>query len=272
MSLSGQNSERTLTVLEEIYRQSGNGRAGSRPKANRRERFRFANVVAPLTIGFGVLTLVVGVVQLRASLRFPVARISQLAPPSLSDFTALNPASLALGEAPDTDGDGLTDLEEQALGTSAYLEDTDSDGQPDRAEVTAGTDPTCPEGQTCVTAVAPEIAPTPAAIPSVGAPGFDPVAVRDQLRRAGLSDELLAGFSDQQLEEVYREVVQEQASSGVAASGTAPSAPDGQPPTGDGLRQLLLQQGLPKETLDRLSDEQLQQMMLEALRGGTESP
>ena len=267
MALSGQNSEHTLTVLEEIYRQSGNGPAGSHPKANRRERFRFANVVAPLTIGFGVLTLVVGVVQLRASLRFPVARISQLAPPSLSDFTALNPASLALGEAPDTDGDGLTDLEEQALGTSAYLEDTDSDGQPDRAEVNAGTDPTCPEGQTCMPTAAPEAAATPVAAPAVGVPGFDPVAVRDQLRRAGLSEDLLAGFSDQQLEEVYREVVNEQEAGAPAAAGAPVPPIEEQIPQGEDLRQLLLQQGMPKDSLDQLSDDQLQQMLQEVIAG-----
>ncbi|MDB4491606.1 lamin tail domain-containing protein [bacterium] len=41
----------------------------------------------------------------------------------------------------DTDGDGLTDVEEAALGTSPTQADTDGDGMADGAEVAAGTDP-----------------------------------------------------------------------------------------------------------------------------------
>jgi hypothetical protein len=41
----------------------------------------------------------------------------------------------------DSDGDGLTDLEEDALGTNPHLADTDGDGSNDGAEVAAGTNP-----------------------------------------------------------------------------------------------------------------------------------
>ena len=47
-------------------------------------------------------------------------------------------------ESLDTDGDGLTNLEEQTAGSSPLLEDTDSDGFDDLAEVNAGTDPADP--------------------------------------------------------------------------------------------------------------------------------
>ena len=51
----------------------------------------------------------------------------------------------------DTDGDGLSDYDEQYLyGTSPYLEDTDSDGISDKVEIERGTDPKCPEGQNCL--------------------------------------------------------------------------------------------------------------------------
>lgn len=43
--------------------------------------------------------------------------------------------------SPDSDGDGLTDAEELALGTMPGVVDTDGDGQGDGSEVEAGTDP-----------------------------------------------------------------------------------------------------------------------------------
>ena len=46
----------------------------------------------------------------------------------------------------DTDGDGLTDLEEQELGTDPGNADSDGDEIPDLEEVQDGTDPTDPDG------------------------------------------------------------------------------------------------------------------------------
>jgi hypothetical protein len=48
----------------------------------------------------------------------------------------------AVRTVPDMDGDGLLDLEEEALGTNAMVADTDGDGFGDGEEVlTLGTDP-----------------------------------------------------------------------------------------------------------------------------------
>ena len=41
----------------------------------------------------------------------------------------------------DTDGDGLSDVEEEALGTDPTLTDTDGDGYDDDEELTGNTDP-----------------------------------------------------------------------------------------------------------------------------------
>lgn len=50
----------------------------------------------------------------------------------------------------DTDGDGLTDVEEMTIyNTSPYLADTDGDGISDYNEVASGTDPLCAEGASC---------------------------------------------------------------------------------------------------------------------------
>ena len=50
----------------------------------------------------------------------------------------------------DTDGDGLSDIEETNIyGTSPYLADTDSDGVSDKEEIDAGENPICAKGQDC---------------------------------------------------------------------------------------------------------------------------
>lgn len=50
----------------------------------------------------------------------------------------------------DTDHDGLSDYDEiNIYHTSPFLPDTDGDGIPDGVEVKNGTNPLCPEGQTC---------------------------------------------------------------------------------------------------------------------------
>jgi M6 family metalloprotease-like protein len=49
------------------------------------------------------------------------------------------------GVSTDTDGDGLTDAQEQALGTDPLDPDTDDDGRSDGVEVTLGTNPLVPD-------------------------------------------------------------------------------------------------------------------------------
>ncbi|MDQ8202388.1 thrombospondin type 3 repeat-containing protein [Pelagicoccus sp. SDUM812003] len=48
---------------------------------------------------------------------------------------------ISFGDASDIDGDGLTNTEEEQLGTNVYVADTDGDGFSDGTEVEYGTDP-----------------------------------------------------------------------------------------------------------------------------------
>ncbi|MCR4278717.1 MAG: hypothetical protein NUV81_02305 [bacterium] len=57
---------------------------------------------------------------------------------------------LAESKRRDTDGDGLSDYdEENILGTSPYLADTDGDGMPDNVELALGESPNCARGTQC---------------------------------------------------------------------------------------------------------------------------
>lgn len=50
----------------------------------------------------------------------------------------------------DTDGDGLSDYDEEKLyATSPYMRDTDGDGLPDNVELATGEDPLCMQGRIC---------------------------------------------------------------------------------------------------------------------------
>ncbi len=68
-------------------------------------------------------------------------------PPSIATTTEPAPSPLATttfvpAEAPDRDGDGLSDAEEVAIGTEPTMPDTDGDGFSDGAELQNGYDPT----------------------------------------------------------------------------------------------------------------------------------
>jgi hypothetical protein len=123
----------------------------------------------------------------------------------------------------DTDGDGLSDWHElNVFKTSPYLRDTDSDGEPDNIEIAKGTNPTCPEGQVCVTALSADnlatttrqislpgsAGETPFPFGGVGGsspaiPDRDPDAIRAFLRARGTSEAELSRFSDQAILEAY---------------------------------------------------------------------
>ena len=66
-----------------------------------------------------------------------------MAPDCTEDFSSWNPDAGSV----DSDGDGLTDAEEDTIGTDADVWDTDGDGMPDGwEEVFAGTNPIDPDG------------------------------------------------------------------------------------------------------------------------------
>lgn len=278
-------NERTLSVLEEIYQTGTNAeQTSTRRQPRLGGKMRWDRISAPFAIAVALFALAVGAVQMRSNIHFPTSVLPQVQPSeSLRDLQSRFGLSLGGAGITDTDGDGLFDADEtKTYGSSPYLEDTDSDGTSDGDEVKAKTDPNCPTGQTCgslgLTAppqAAPSVfpfidaaggaVPPPAVGSVVSVPSFNAARIREQLIAAGVSADLVSGFSDQQLESVYQEAVAETAV-GTAGTGAVDRPVTSGLPEAGGFRALLLKAGLPQETLNQLSDQELEQLVSDVIR------
>jgi hypothetical protein len=122
----------------------------------------------------------------------------------------------------DTDKDGLNDFDELYVYiTSPYLADTDSDGIADKVEVEKGSNPICPEGQTCSDSIlSGDAVPTTVAAASasstLGPPPSaaeletilnNPAQTRKMLLDAGFDKTLLDKTSDADLMKMIKEVL-----------------------------------------------------------------
>ena len=161
-------------------------------------------------------------------------------------------ASLLELQGKDTDLDGLSDYDElYVYKTSPYLPDSDSDGFNDLAEIEDGFDPNCPKGQECMglaeqggTVEIPGLAEEPTM-----------EEIRQMLVEGGMTAEQVNAVDDETLRQLYLETAQETGSSGQAATEALPAGYDALTPAQ--LREILITEGLPKEDLDELTDEDL---------------
>ena len=136
----------------------------------------------------------------------------------------------------DTDGDGLSDYDElNVYLTSPYLADTDSDGLSDSAEIKNNTDPNCPQGRTCAGEL----------LQSAAAADATNDTLNSLLNQFGATNPTnpSASLNSEQLNTLKN----------IDAAS---------------LRQLLIQQGMPKETLDKISDADLLKSYQETLDSG----
>lgn len=133
----------------------------------------------------------------------------------------------------DTDADGLSDYDElYVYKTSPYLKDSDSDSTEDKTEVFAGTDPNCPQGKNC-NAMG-EIANTTEASPQgiLGSvPGNEGILESGQLK-FGSAEDVQTFFKAATAQEI---------------------------------RSALIQSGMAKEEVDKISDEDLQKLFESAV-------
>jgi Bacterial TSP3 repeat len=202
-----------------------------------------------LFIAVGVSAIFLGVKQYTQKINGPFAA-NAVAIAALKNQMQANVNSAAVDKTKDTDGDGLSDYDEVNIyHTSPYLKDTDSDGIPDGVEIKNGTDPNCPQGQTCVSQPStnnqiptdnePDLntlvneqeninsminevqnIPVPVATPETNTPANEPTNaaappsaadIRAMLINAGLDEQSLEGVNDQDLIQLYNESLSETA-------------------------------------------------------------
>jgi hypothetical protein len=139
----------------------------------------------------------------------------------------------------DTDKDGLNDYDELNIyKTSPYLEDSDSDGIGDKKEMDAGADPNCPEGRSC---------------------------------NGNLQNAAASGAGESAPSDSLKSMLDSLDTSGAApapiitdTAGTNPILTDDIDAAA--LRQLLIQQGIDKAVLDKISDADLMASFEETLQ------
>ncbi|MDP3771456.1 MAG: hypothetical protein Q8R16_04100 [bacterium] len=248
-------------------------------------------------IAFGILAIVLGMLQLQRAIR-PTRSVTAGSVPTIprtrEELEALQRAAIA---GLDTDRDGLSDLDElEMTQTSPFLADSDSDGKNDKEEVDAGEDPNCPKGKMCGSSVRPETVVRPVVpsldlsdTPTVGSPSLpasssgahpvtaDPIALRRALERQGIPAAILDQLTDEQLMTSYGSML-----GSISTTSTGELSPftdalrssfsgallgDGEtglrdalaalPQTPPAIRAALLRGGFPQEELRKLDDATL---------------
>ncbi|MFH1253692.1 MAG: hypothetical protein V1664_05210 [Candidatus Uhrbacteria bacterium] len=154
-------------------------------------------------------------------------------------------AETELQKTIDTDSDGLVDYDElYVYKTSPYLADSDSDGFDDKTEIFSNNNPNCPEGKDCLNSTA--LASTEIQV-GTEAPTSDPF-VSQALNFNSIP---LTDSSFQTPEDIQSFFSQMGATE---------------------IRSLLISQGVPKESVDAMTDEEimalLQASLLEAETSG----
>ncbi len=181
----------------------------------------------------------------------------------------------------DTDEDGISDFDEQYVyTTSPYLLDSDSDGVADLQEITDGTNPNCPEGESCAqervntNSVTIDASEALAGLSSAQVAQIEsavtPAQLRQELINSGVAASDLSGLSDEQLMELFQQTLTQQVSSDpqtiINQKVEAIRAM-----TITEKKALLADAGIDSQTISSLSDEQIDALVEQAVEGAYES-
>lgn len=259
-----------LSILDEIYNETRNSprqKIGFRGII--REFFndekRLNALLATAVLLFGVSGVVVGFAKVRSNI-FVKPDVVENKALKLAAAQA-EPDLLGLRQK-DSDQDTLSDYDEINLyGTSPYLSDTDSDGITDVKEIQVNSDPTCGKGGNCFRSLNTVLDASAGQDKSQSQSLYiDSQAQLKQLRKAlslsGMSEEELAALNDQDLVLAYQAALAQNSSSGGATTGvTIQGIDDLNKLTPDQIRSILLTAGVSSEVLEKISDQDLLELM-----------
>lgn len=258
----------------------------------------------------GISALTLGTLQIQNGLKGPFQDRVASEKDQRNDLDIERVNKLSDLQQKDTDKDGLNDFTElYNTRTSPYLRDSDSDGVDDKTEIDAGTDPNCAKGQDCGTPIAvPTQNSNLASVNGVNGGGFtsantnqtssissgnvSPAELRSILIASGAPESEINKLSDAELLRLYGETVST-GSTGQPATNSAPqpvnvaatngstntaidvtkfSPADLEKLTAPEIRKLMIQFGIPKETLDQVDDASLRDIFLQALKDQQAAP
>lgn len=251
-----------------------------------------------IIIGFlGISALVLGTLQIQKGIKGPFQENIAREKDKRNDLDIEQVDKLTELQNKDTDKDDLNDFVELYNSrTSPYLRDSDSDGIDDKTEIDQGTDPNCPKGQDCGLPVAApanlNIGNTNDSSKFTNAPSLNqasdalsgnlpPAELRKILISSGAPENVINGLSDDELVELYKEVLVNQPTVGTNTPatniGNTSSPPDVSKLTPADLeklspaeiRNLMSQFGIAKETLDQVDDATLKTIFIQAIQEQT---
>jgi hypothetical protein len=194
---------------------------------------RSQKIMAIFLAFFGLFIIILWSVQFKQNITKPFAYKGDTA----DNATAAQTDELL--KTKDTDKDGLYDFDElNTYKTSPYLEDSDSDGISDKAEVDKSTDPNCPTGQNC----------NLTATNNVEANNTTNNASSSSLNNLNQSN--TSGNATQEISSEQKEILKSTLGQNMDAAT---------------LRKLMIEQGMDKAALDKISDADLMKSFEETL-------
>lgn len=190
---------------------------------------------------------------------------------------------LATLQQKDTDSDGLSDFEEQYVdATSPYLADSDSDGISDSVELTAGTNPNCPEGESCAQvrsnsntnstsdAEAAFASLSPSEVEALRSQ-VTPAEVRKQLIDGGIDADVVNALSDTQVMQMVDDALNSTNTNTVPTSAIDDQVAAIRSMTLEEKKSLLTQAGVTNKTIESLSTDQINALVEQALQDAYKS-